>query len=208
MDAIPPEIRRIILRQMPDIASLSALVHASPNYHASYLGNREAVFTIVTLRSLQSQGVKILPACSAAKVYLREGQWARKGELKMAFQCLYRQIEKSVSPELLTDPVFKCWRGWEINSQYTSTGRYEPPSPVTGNESIKLSIEHCLVLLKVRHMVPLWRKGSGIYHCWSHDIKSQSWDSKPCDLIFEPLSTKFGLEAIWRAVIVRLSKND
>ena len=196
---------------MPDIASLSALVHASPNYHASYLGNREAVFTIVTLRSLQSQDVKILPACSAAKVYLHEGQWARKGKLKMAFQCLYRQIEKPGPPELLTPPVFKKWRGWEIYSQYTSTGRYEPPSPVTGNEGIKLSIEHCLVLLKVRHMVPLWRKGGehgGIYHCWSHDVKSQSRDDKPYNIIFEYLSTKSGLEDLYTAVIVRLSKND
>ena len=90
---------------MADIASLSAVVHALPNNHASYLESQEAILTIVTLRSLQSREVKILPACSAAAVFLRKGEPASMEQLKVAFQCLYRQVEKSIPPKRLTTPL-------------------------------------------------------------------------------------------------------
>ena len=200
---------------MPDIASLSALAHASPTYHASYLENRDAVFTIVTLRSLQSQGVNILSACVAATVFLREGELASEAELKVAFQCLYSQIKKPDPPKLLTYPIYRKWRDRSTQPTYTSTGRYEPPSPITGHESIKLSIEQCLVLLKVQHMIPLWRIDGfprRLWYCWTLDIKGNpSQRGERCDVVFEPLWTESVSEALGSMkpdVVVVLSSSE
>ena len=202
---------------MPDTASLSALVHASPTYHASYLQTRSAVFTTVTLRSLQSRGVKILPACSAATVFLREGELGGIEELRGAFQCLYSQMEKCVPPKILTMPFYRKWGRKKIQPRYASSGCYEPPSPVTGDEGIKLSVEQCLVLLKVQHMVPRWRidrEGHRrIYCCWAHDIeKSPSrGEGKRHEMVFEPRSVGSELKALRLRkppVLVMLSSDE
>ena len=36
IEDLPPEIRRLILDMMPEVSSLSALVHASPSFHGTY----------------------------------------------------------------------------------------------------------------------------------------------------------------------------
>lgn len=47
----------MILHQLPDVASLRALVHASPQYHQVYRSTRGRTFTIATLRTLACRGL-------------------------------------------------------------------------------------------------------------------------------------------------------
>ncbi len=49
---MPTELMMNLLEQMYDVNALSALVHASPVYHAVYLAKREKILTKVTLRKL------------------------------------------------------------------------------------------------------------------------------------------------------------
>lgn len=55
MESMPTELKIVLLEQMPDINTLSALVHASPIFHAVYLVNREEVLTKTTLRELSTR---------------------------------------------------------------------------------------------------------------------------------------------------------
>lgn len=50
---MPTELIINILEQMPDVNTLSAIVHASPVYHAIYLAKREKILTEVTLRKIE-----------------------------------------------------------------------------------------------------------------------------------------------------------
>lgn len=55
LESLPPELIHIVLRQLPDFNSLSALVHASPVYHAVYLSSRERILSKITIRTLQTR---------------------------------------------------------------------------------------------------------------------------------------------------------
>lgn len=51
---LPVELRLMIFPYLPDITTLSALVHASPAYHAAYAAyaaNREKIFTYLPSKS-------------------------------------------------------------------------------------------------------------------------------------------------------------
>lgn len=52
LETLPAELKLSILRATPDIATLSAIVHASPTYHAIYLFAREECLTQATLKDL------------------------------------------------------------------------------------------------------------------------------------------------------------
>ena len=52
---LPNELKAEILRQMPDIASLKAIVHASSQYHQIYFSMREIILTEVTIRTLAEE---------------------------------------------------------------------------------------------------------------------------------------------------------
>jgi hypothetical protein len=58
LDSLPTELMMAILGQVPDVKTLSALVHASPRLHAVYSAVRESVLTKAILREL---GTKDLP---------------------------------------------------------------------------------------------------------------------------------------------------
>ena len=57
LEYLPNEIKLMISHQLPDAASLRALVHASPQYHQVYRSTRNETFTIVTLRTLASRNL-------------------------------------------------------------------------------------------------------------------------------------------------------
>lgn len=43
LEGLPPELRTALLLNMPDLATLSRLVHASPVFHAQYLLDRKSI---------------------------------------------------------------------------------------------------------------------------------------------------------------------
>lgn len=65
LESLPPELSIAILEVTPDVATLSALVHASPFFHAVYRANRERVLTKATL---QEVGTKLRRVFGSWKV--------------------------------------------------------------------------------------------------------------------------------------------
>jgi len=68
LEALPLEIKCIIFRHLPYIQTLSALVHASPAYHAAYAAFREQIFTRFTISELQKRRVNVLTPGSFLEV--------------------------------------------------------------------------------------------------------------------------------------------
>ena len=54
---LPSEIKLLIMRQLPDIASLRSLVFASPHCHQVYRSTRNETFTASTLRTLATRNL-------------------------------------------------------------------------------------------------------------------------------------------------------
>lgn len=162
LEQLPPEIQIIILKRLPNITSLSSLVHASPTYHSTYLDNRQAIFTTITLRTLQSRRSKILPSCSAAQVCLQSAE-PPCAEVQSAFQSLYKQVRRLVPPRIISPVVAFIPKHVQrkLRMRLRPQPCYDPPTPITGDERIMLSLNQCLALLKVRHMVPYWRVKEG-----------------------------------------------
>jgi len=55
LESMPTELKIAVLEQLPDIKTLSALIHASPIFHAVYLANREEILTSTTLHELSTK---------------------------------------------------------------------------------------------------------------------------------------------------------
>ena len=55
MENLPTEIEIDILYQFSDIATLSALVHASTTFHNAYTIDREKILTRTTFRQLRAR---------------------------------------------------------------------------------------------------------------------------------------------------------
>ena len=52
LESLPPEIQSAVLLNIRDIASLKALIHASPRYHSAYLSQRNAILKRVLFNSI------------------------------------------------------------------------------------------------------------------------------------------------------------
>lgn len=68
LEALPLEIKCMIFRHLPYIQTLSALVHASPAYHAAYATFREQIFTRFTILELQKRRINVLTPGSFLEV--------------------------------------------------------------------------------------------------------------------------------------------
>jgi len=68
LEALPLEIKCMIFRHLPYIQTLSALVHASPAYHAAYAAFREQIFTRFTILELQKRRINVLTPGSFLEV--------------------------------------------------------------------------------------------------------------------------------------------
>ena len=55
LDSLPTEIRAAVLLNIRDIASLKALIHASPRYHSTYLSQRNAILKRVLSNSIHPE---------------------------------------------------------------------------------------------------------------------------------------------------------
>ena len=53
LESLPAELQLALLELLPTITTLSALVHASPILHATYLTHREAILTKLTLQEFR-----------------------------------------------------------------------------------------------------------------------------------------------------------
>lgn len=72
LESMPYELKVAILHNLPDVQTLSSLIHASPAYHAVYTGDREALLTSSTLRDLQGRDINIFKDELITQVQVRE----------------------------------------------------------------------------------------------------------------------------------------
>ncbi|KAE8308024.1 hypothetical protein BDV41DRAFT_23274 [Aspergillus transmontanensis] len=75
LEALPPEIKTVVLYAIPDLASLNALVHASPSFHALYISQRKQLLSTILARCLQ---LPVMVDAVAALIALRGREERRK----------------------------------------------------------------------------------------------------------------------------------
>ena len=151
LELLPVELQIQILTNVPDTHSLQSLIHASPAFHSSYLKARDEIFTAVTVAELKARSVDLLNP-----VVLCEVRMDRKDlpavECRAPLRAIYNHFK------LLNDH-------WRDSSTV----------PV-----LKLSIEQCLSLLKIRELVP-WKVENTCYgsgdEAWSVLIAREPTDA-------------------------------
>ena len=94
LEALPVEIKMLIMCSISDISALKALIHASPDYHHVYLRARKNVLHHVLVLATQSQGVSIFESCvSDILLYL----YRLSKFYDNSFRCCPRQLSQIVS---------------------------------------------------------------------------------------------------------------
>ena len=151
LDSLPTEIKILLLHQIPNVATLSALVHASPCYHSLYLALREEVLTSITFRELSARNVRIITPLSFAQVRVR-GYGEPRRELQAALWSICDQAASVPA----TNPA--------ASDQLTRTADIASASDQGSKTSggfirpykMKLKVEHCLALLTIEDFIG-WR---------------------------------------------------
>lgn len=113
-EALPLEIKCLIFRHLPYIQTLSALVHASPIYHAAYAAFLELIFTRFTILELQKRRVDVLTPGSFLEV---------------------NTIGNEIPKPLVKIAILACHEA------------------VDAKKVVRLTIDQCLALLKLRDVV-------------------------------------------------------
>lgn len=120
IENVPTELMIKLLQQTKDVVTLSALVHASPLFHAVYIENREKILTEVTLREMK--GLEI--TCFA--------NWEEVNPVEVSFriEASCRMEPRYLNQKLIELAIRKCY------AQYQADGQ----------DSIRLSIYECIAL--------------------------------------------------------------
>ena len=77
----PSELKCLILQPVPDVATLSALIHSSPTYHAVHRTSRQSCPTQATLHDLQKRNIDVLKPRAYIEVCLRENRIPTRGSI-------------------------------------------------------------------------------------------------------------------------------
>lgn len=155
LESLPTELKLWILREaIPDIATLAALVHASPSYHAVYLSTREKCLTDVTLRELSGRNIDILTPYSFVEVCTKGNRVTTKF-LKSTIEHCYIQSQRKQKIKLsvgkcralrvLTDLV-----GWTIDWAQKEPIRLDLPRVLNPCASPLLALPWQLMALTAR----------------------------------------------------------
>ena len=148
----------MILYRVPDIATLGALVHASPLLYRYYCQNREEVYTNTTITQLLCRGVNILSSAKIVEVhsdYHRtrimglDGRLITAGTALTALRSQTSSVQKTQKRALKLG-LNECSQllgivyiyGWEIIQDKVHIFRVLPHSWAK-NKS--LTLENCLV---------------------------------------------------------------
>ncbi len=143
LEALPQELELGLLHQIPDVATLSALIHASPTYHELYAALREEILTSITLKELSARDIELLPPSPFVEIRVY-GVSRPREDLWHAIQSLYHQAGPT---HITADQV----------ATHCTFGQQNPSDSGRPLQRIpKLTIEHCLALRTIEDMVR-WR---------------------------------------------------
>lgn len=89
----------MIIRRLPDIASLSALVHASPAYHALYAAHRERILTRFTVVELSNRSINVTQRASFLEVNVK-GDGLPSPHIKTGILALHKALREQMMAQL------------------------------------------------------------------------------------------------------------
>lgn len=122
LESMPTELKIAFLKQLPDINTLSALVHASPVFHAVYLAIREDILTKTTLRELSTKNQSLniddlLKPASLCHFVTRNGEL--DPNLESAIKACQAQANKTTDIKLTVDSCIALrtlcfYYSWEL----------------------------------------------------------------------------------------------
>lgn len=139
LESMPTELKIAFLKQLPDINTLSALVHASPVFHAVYLAIREDILTKTTLRELSTKnqflhiGDLLKPA---SLCHFVTGTGELDPSLEFAIRASQAQANKITDIRLTVDScialrTLRFYYGWELEIGRKNEITYEEwPDPL------------------------------------------------------------------------------
>ena len=117
LENLPMEIKFIILSQITNIRSLSALVRASPTFHAAYRSRRAEILSSTVLKTLKERGLDFSQPAYALEVYSHTA--SQDIFVPIVFDCYQRltrgatklslTIDQSIS--LLQIAIAVAWTG-------------------------------------------------------------------------------------------------
>ncbi len=106
LEALPTELKLKILRQLPDLATVSAIVHASPACHQLYRLARVEILTRFTIEHLLNVNEHALDRADFISIAFDGGEGARsRFEISCALSRLWTLVETGQTVEL---PIADC----------------------------------------------------------------------------------------------------
>jgi len=122
LESMPTELKIALFEQLPDIDTLSALIHASPIFHAVYLAHREDILTKTTLQEMstkdQSLNINELVK-SAVLCHLGTKNGKLNPNVEPAIQACQAQANTTTDIKLTVDHCIPLrtlcfYYGWQI----------------------------------------------------------------------------------------------
>ena len=148
LDSVSTELKLLVLRQISDIDILSAIVHASPGFHNVYASVREEIFTMITLRELLARNINFTTGITSAGLNVPEGVKPTQ-ELQDALKMLCNQLTNLPAPGGQGSVNRIIPIGSFTAHLFNASQRSELDSSCVGYSRIRLSVAHCLALLKL-----------------------------------------------------------
>jgi len=102
LEDLPVELRLMIFPHLPDVSTLSALVRASPAYHAVYAAHQEEILSHFTVKELGNRNADILTPASFVEVNTPDNE-ARKSHLRSAIPAYHRAVQQHKHPRLTVE---------------------------------------------------------------------------------------------------------
>ncbi|KAK6832728.1 hypothetical protein RU639_004016 [Aspergillus parasiticus] len=138
LEALPPEMKYAILFTIPDLASLNALVHASPIFHTLYLSRRKQLLSTVLNRCLQ---LPVMVEAVAALIALRGLEERRKNYRPfgiLQFLYTYIPLRSNLDPTSSPSDTWSMYHEQDMDV-------YDIFTTFTENDPIEMARLHTIV---------------------------------------------------------------
>ena len=93
LGTLPPELKKMILQQLPNKTSLSNIIRASASFRALYRSNSEEIYTAITIRSLAERGFDVFADITVMEIYVLRQTWSIR-DVEEAVGILYSTCQK------------------------------------------------------------------------------------------------------------------
>lgn len=102
LENLPIELKLMVFPYLSDTTTLSALVHASPAYHAAYAADREKILTHFTIMELDNREADILKPASFVEVHTSDNE-SRRSYLESGIPAYHQAVQGHKEPRLTVE---------------------------------------------------------------------------------------------------------